>query len=39
MHFHKLIYPFERHGGSGRSDALLDGLDEELNFRDMLFSV
>ena len=36
MHYHELGYPFERHGGSGRSDALLNGLDEALNFRDML---
>ena len=37
MHHHKLGYPFERHGGSGGSDALLNGPDEALNFRDMLF--
>ena len=35
MHYHKLGYPFERHGGSGGSDALLNGPDEALNFRDM----
>ena len=33
---HELGYLFERHGGLGRSDALLNGLDEALNFRDML---
>ena len=36
MHFHKIGYLFERHGGSGGSDALLNGPDEALNFRDML---
>ena len=36
MHYNKLGYPFERHDGSGGSDALLNGLDEALNFRDML---
>ena len=36
MHYHKLGYPFEQHGGLGGSDALLNGLDEALNFRDML---
>ena len=36
MHYHKLGYPFERHGGSGGSDALLNGPDEALNSRDML---
>ena len=36
MHYHKLGYLFEQHGGSGRSDALLNGLDGALNFRDML---
>ena len=35
MHYHRLRYPFERHGGSGGSDALLNGPDEALNFRDM----
>ena len=33
MHYHKLRYSFERHGGSGGSDALLNSLDEALNFR------
>ena len=37
MYYYKLGYSFERHGGSGRSDALLNGPDEALNFRDMLF--
>ena len=36
MHYNKLGYPFERHGDSGRSDALLNGPDEAINFRDML---
>ena len=36
MHYLKLGYPFERNGGSGGSDALLNGPDEALNFRDML---
>ena len=36
MHYHKLGYSFERHGGSGRSDAPLNGPDEAINFRDML---
>ena len=36
MHYHKLGYLFERHGGSGGSDALLKCPDEALNFRDML---
>ena len=31
MHYHKLGYPFERHGGSGGSDTLLNGPDEALN--------
>ena len=35
MHCHKLRYSFEQNGGPGRPDALLNGLDEELNFRDM----
>ena len=35
MHYHELGYSFERYGGSGGSDALLNGLDEALNFRDM----
>ena len=35
MHHHKLGYPFKRNGGSGGSDALLNGPDEALNFRDM----
>ena len=25
--FTRLLNPFEQHGGSGRSEALLDGLD------------
>ena len=36
MHYHELGYLFEWHGGSGGSDALLNGKDEALNFRDML---
>ena len=36
MHYHELGYLFELHGGSGGSDALLNGPDEALNFRDML---
>ena len=36
MHYHELGYSFEQNGGSGGSDALLNGPDEELNFRDML---
>ena len=35
MHYHKLGYSFEQHGGSGGSDALFDGPDEALNLRDM----
>ena len=35
MHYHKLGYLFERDGGSVRSDALLNGPDEALSFRDM----
>ena len=35
MHYHKLAYPFERNGGSGGSDALLNGPYEALNFRYM----
>ena len=35
MHYNKIGYPFERHGGLGGSDALLNGPDEALNFRDM----
>ena len=35
MHYHELGYSFERNGGSGGSDALLNGPDEALNFRDM----
>ena len=35
MHYHKIGYLFERHGGSGGYDALLNGLDEALNLRDM----
>ena len=36
MHYHKFRYSFERHGGSERSDTLLNGPDKALNFRDML---
>ena len=36
MHYNKVGYPFEWHGGSGGSDALLKGPDEALNLRDML---
>ena len=36
MHYHELVYSFERHGGSGGSDVLLNGPDEALNLRDML---
>ena len=36
MHYHKLEYLFERHGGSDGYDALLNGPDEALNFRDTL---
>ena len=39
MHYHKLGYPFERRGGSGGYDALLNGPDETLNFRDMFIFV
>ena len=35
MHYHELGYFFEWHGGSGGSDALPNGPDEALNFRDM----
>ena len=35
MRYHKIGYPFERHGGSGGYDTLLNGPDEALNFRDM----
>ena len=35
MNYHKLRYLFEWHGGSGRSDALLNVPDETLNFRYM----
>ena len=35
MHYHKLEYSFGRHGGLGGSDALLNGPDEALNFRDI----
>ena len=37
MHYHNLRYLFEQHSGPGGSDALLNGPDEVLNFRDMLF--
>ena len=37
MHYHKLGYSFEWHGGSGGSDTFLNGPDEALNFRDMYF--
>ena len=33
MHYHKLGYSFERHGGSGGYDALLNGLDEAHQIR------
>ena len=36
MHYQKLGYLFEWHGGSGGSDALLNSPDEGLNFRNML---
>ena len=36
IHYHKLGYSFERNGGSGGSDVLLNSTDEALNFRDML---
>ena len=36
MQYHKLGYSFARHGGSGGSDALLNGTDEALNFREIL---
>ena len=35
MHYHELGYSFERHGGSGGYDALLNSPDEALNFREM----
>ena len=35
MHYHKLGYLFERHGGLSVSDALLNGPDEALNFMGM----
>ena len=35
MHYHELGYLLERHGGSGGSDTLLNGMYEALNFRDM----
>ena len=37
MYYHKIVYSFEQHGGSGGSGALLNGPYEALNFRDMLF--
>ena len=36
MHYHEFVYQFEWHGGSGGSNALLNGPDEALNFRDAL---
>ena len=36
MHYYRLGHSLERHGGSGESDALLNGPDEALNFRDIL---
>ena len=36
MHYRELGYSFERHGGLGGSDGLLNGSDKALNFRDML---
>ena len=35
MYYYELGYLFEHHGGSGRSDALLNGPDKVLNFRDI----
>ena len=35
IYYHKLVYSFEQHGGSGGPDALLNGPNEALNFRDM----
>ena len=35
MHYHKIGYLFERHGGSGGSDLIHNGPDEALNFRDI----
>ena len=35
MHYHKLGYSFEWHGGSGGFDSLFKGPYEALNFRDM----
>ena len=35
MNYHKLGYSFGQNGGLGGSDALLNGPDEALNFRDM----
>ena len=37
MRYRKLEYQFERHGGSGGSDALLNVPDEAHNLRDMFF--
>ena len=32
MHYNKLVYAYAQNGGSGGSDALLNGLYEALNF-------
>ena len=37
MNYNELIYFFEWHSGLGGYDMLLNGPDEALNFRDMLF--
>ena len=39
MHYHELGYLFERHGGLGGSDALLNGPDGALNFKEMFLLV
>ena len=39
MHYHKLRYSFEQHGGSGGYDALLNDPDETLNLRDMFLFI
>ena len=39
MHYNELGYLFERNGGLGGSNALLNGPDEALNFRDRLILV
>ena len=35
MNNHEIGYSFEQHGGLDRSDKLLNGPDEALNFKDM----